>query len=183
MTAPRRVFVDTEWTAAPWDEDSQLLWLGLADERGAVWSAVDADIDLAPLAGGSIAPLIQPDEPRLTRTEMGVAIVDFCGDVDEFWAWVPTEESVAAWFGLGDEAPDVFARYWDIDLQHLRALVDPWPAGWPDELHDLRPAAEGLGVEIPERPPDYLNPGVHVQWNRELFRRIVEASSGPVPGG
>ena len=175
---PRRVFVDTEWTAAPWASGSRLLWVGLADESGALWSAVDADIDLGPLAGGAIAPLIQPDEPRLTRAEMRAAVVEFCGEVDEFWAWVPSEESVAAWFDLGDEAAELFGGYWDIDLQHLQALIDPWPDKWPGELCNLRPIAEELGVELPERRPDHLNPRVHAEWNRELFARISAAGPG-----
>ncbi len=172
-TMTRRIFVDTEWTAPPWSESSELLSLGLADEAGATWSAVAAEVDLGPLSGSSVVALITADQPRLTSPEMSAEVAAFCGDVDEFWAWIPTEESVAAWFGLdADEAPELFARHWDVDLQHLQALVQPWPERWPTRLSNLRVAAEEAGVELPPRRPDHLNPRVHAEWNRELFERI-----------
>jgi hypothetical protein len=45
------------------------------------------------------------------RGSGSAAVVDFCGAVDEFWAWIPTVESFAQWFGLGDEASEVFRRF------------------------------------------------------------------------
>lgn len=66
---------------------------------------------MEPLTGSEIVQLIPADEPRLGRCELAAAAVEFYGDVDEFWAWVPTMESVAEWFGLGAEAPDLYARY------------------------------------------------------------------------
>ncbi len=174
----RRIFVDTEWLTAPWEQGFELLWIGLADEEGTSWSAIDAAIDLEPHVHGSIVPLIPAEELRLTRTEIGAAVERFCGDVDEFWAWVPTAASVAEWFGLGDEAADLYARFWDVDLQLLRGLIDPWPDGWPSALHNLRVAAERAGVELPPRARDHLNPRVHARWNQQLFEKIRRAG-GP----
>ncbi len=174
----RRIFVDTEWTAAPWSADSELLWVGLADEAGSAWSAVAADVDLEPLAHGDIVPLIPADEPRLGRAQLAAAVVEFCGDVDELWAWIPTVESVAEWFGLGPEAADLYARYWDVDLQLLQALVEPWPETWPTRLLDLNAAAAEAGVDIPDRSPEHLNPQVQARWNRQLFELILRSRQG-----
>lgn len=174
----RRIFVDTEWTAAPWSPDVELMWVGLADESGSAWSAVNAEVDLERLAGSSLVSLIPSDEPRLDLRELATGVVDFCGVVDEFWAWIPTLERVAEWFGLGAEAADLYARYWDVDLQMLRSLVDPWPQGWPHRLFDLNVAAVEARVAIPERSRDHLNPRVHAQWNRRLFELIAEARRG-----
>lgn len=182
----RRIFVDTEWTEPPWSAGSELLWIGLADEAGSAWSAVAAEVDLGPLVNGQIVPLIPVDEPRLDRHELAAAVIEFCGDVDEFWAWIPTMESVAEWFGLGVEASDLYSRYWDVDLQQLQALVDPWPESWPNRLFDLNAAARESGVEIPDRRSDHLNPRVHAEWNCRLFEMIVRAREGsplPRPGG
>jgi hypothetical protein len=174
MSTPRRVFVDTEWTAAPWDDDMELLWIGLADESGASWSSFVAGVEPPPR--GDLIHLIPDGEPRLDRVELATAIVDFCGDVDEFWAWVPTVESVAAWFGLGDEAPDLYARYWDIDLQMLQWIVEPWPETWPTTLSNLCAAATEAGIDLPDRRPDHLNPRVHAAWNAEVFGRIARVA-------
>ncbi len=174
----RRIFVDTEWTEPPWSGGCELLWVGLADEAGSAWSAVAADVDIERLAGSQIVALIPADEPRLHRPELAAAVVDFCGDVDEFWAWVPTMESVARWFDLGADAADLYARYWDVDLQMLQSLVDPWPREWPSRLFDLNAAAAEAGAEIPARTPDHLNPRVHALWNRGLFEMIAQARQG-----
>lgn len=174
----RRVFVDTEWTAAPWSGRSELMWIGLADEGGRVWSAISADIDIDPSTNDFIAGVwkyISPDDPRLMASEIAAGVREFCGDVDEFWAWIPTFESFAEWSNLGSDAPDIYAKYWDWDLQLLQSLVDPWPDSWPDRLHDLNAAAVEAGVDLPPRQANHLAPNVHVVWNRHLFERILHA--------
>lgn len=175
----RRIFLDTEWTAPPWSERSELMWIGLADEAGRSWYGISSEADIDPATNDFIAGvfrLITPDEPRLTKAEIAAAVIDFCGDVHEFWAWVPTLERVAEWFDLGEEAAEVYAGYWDWDLQVVRSLVQPWPNGWPDRLLDLNAAAVEAGVEIPPRAANHLHPRVHAEWNRELFELIRSSS-------
>lgn len=174
----RRIFLDTEWTALPWSKKSELMWIGLADEEGRVWYGISSEVDINPSTNDFISGvfrLITPDEPRLTNKEIAAAVVDFCGDVDEFWAWVPTMERFSAWFGLGEETAELYAKYWDWDLQMMRALVQPWPDGWPDRLLNLNATAVEAGVEIPPRAKSNLHPRVHAEWNRELFKLISTA--------
>ena len=177
----RRIFLDTEWTRPPWSKQSELMWIGLADEEGRSWYGISSEVDIDPSTNDFISGvfrLITPDEPRLANEEIAAAVIDFCGDVDEFWAWIPTMESFAEWFDLGRNAPDLYAKYWDWDLQMLRSLVDPWPEGWPDSLQDLNTAAVEARVELPPRQPNHLAPDVHAAWNRELFELILEGGSG-----
>ncbi|MFT3957058.1 MAG: hypothetical protein QM722_22580 [Piscinibacter sp.] len=177
----RRIFVDTEWTAAPWAGPSELMWIGVADEAGRSWYGISSEVEIDPTTNSFIAGafrLISPNEPRLSRAQLAEAIVSFCGnEVDEFWAWVPTLQSFTEWSGLGAQAAEVLARYRDIDLQMLRALVDPWPGAWPDDLHDLNAAAAALGIEIPPRAPNHLHPRLHAEWNSRLFSLIRAARS------
>jgi hypothetical protein len=171
----RRIFLDTEWTKPPWSKQSELMWIGLADEAGRTWYGISSEADINPSTNDFISGvfrLITPDEPRLTTEEIAAAVLDFCGDVDEFWAWIPTMERFAEWFRLGEEAAELYARHWDVDLQMVRSLVQPWPDGWPDHLLDLNAAAVEAGVEIPPRAVNHLHPRVHTEWNRELFKLI-----------
>jgi hypothetical protein len=177
----RRIFVDTEWTSLPWSGRAELMWIGLADEEGRSWSAISADVEIDSSTNDFIAGVwkyIKPNDPRSPSHEMAAGVREFCGDVDEFWAWIPTMESFAEWFDLGRDAPDIYAGYWDWDLQMLRSLVDPWPEGWPDGLHDLNAAAVEAGVEIPTRQANHLAPTVHATWNRELFELILQSRQG-----
>ena len=176
----RRIFLDTEWTAPPWSPSSQLMWVGLADESGRTWSGISAEAEIDPERNDFISgvwSLISPDDPRMSLRDLAAAVREFCGDVDEFWAWVPTLDSVTEFFSLGPEAAEIYERYWDWDLQLLRLLIDPWPAGWPTTLHDLNAAATEAEVDLPSRQKNHLAPEVHVAWNRELFARI-EAKRG-----
>ena len=171
----RRIFLDTEWIAPPWAPESELMWIGLADEDGRSWYGISSEVEIDPPNNDFISgafKLISPDEPRMTRAELAAAVVDFCGDVDEFWVWIPTEESFIRWFKLGDEGAEIFANYWDTDLQMVQALVQPWPEGWPDTVLNLRTAAEEAGVEVPPRAENHLHPLVHAEWNQVLFERI-----------
>ena len=173
----RRIFLDTEWTAPPWSQRSELMWIGLADEEGRSWYGISSEVEIDPSTNDFVSGafrLIAPDEPRLTNKELAAAVVDFCGDVDEFWVWIPTLESFSKWSGLGDEAAEVYAKCRDVDLQMARSLVQPWPAGWPDRVLDLNAAAVESGVEAPPRAVNHLHPRVHAEWNRELFQRIRE---------
>jgi len=171
----RRIFLDTEWTAPPWLKRSELMWIGLADEEGRSWYGISSEVDIDPSTNAfmsGVFRLITPDEPRLANEEIAAAVVDFCGDVDEFWAWVPTMKSFSEWSGLGKQAAEVYAKCWDVDLQMVRSLVQPWPDGWPNRLLDLNAAAVEAGVKVPSRAVNHLHPRVHAEWNRELFKLI-----------
>lgn len=175
----RRVFIDTEWTAVPWAAASEMLWIGLADEDDRSWCAISAEAQVDPDNQTYVSDLLQlitPDVPRLARRELSAAVQAFCGAVDEFWAWIPTLESFAAWSRLGDAAPEAYASCRDIDLRMLRALVAPWPRSWPERLHDLNAAAMTAGIPIPPRAVNHLHPRVHSEWNRRLFSLIRAAS-------
>ena len=171
----RRIFLDTEWTRPPWSKRSELMWIGLADEEGRSWYGISSEVEIDPSTNDFVSGafrLISPDEPRLANKEIAAAVIDFCGHVDEFWAWIPTLERFSEWSGLGDQAGEVYARYWDVDLQMVRSLVQPWPDGWPERLLDLNAAAVAAGVEPPPRAVNHLHPRVHAEWNRELFKLI-----------
>jgi hypothetical protein len=171
----RRVFVDTEWTAVPWSGESTLLWIGLADEAGRTWCGLSSEARVDPSNQKYVSDLLQlvtPDVPRLARADLGAAVLDFCGDVDEFWAWIPTLKSFAEWSRLGDDASRVYQACRDIDLRMLQGLVTPWPKTWPTRLQDLNATAVAAGVQVPPRAVNHLHPRVHVQWNRQLFDLI-----------
>lgn len=171
----RRIFLDTEWTGLPWSNQSELMWIGLADDAGRSWYGISSEVVIDPTTNAFVSGafrLIAPDEPRLTNQELATAVKEFCGEVNEFWAWVPTRERFVEWFGLDEEVEALYTNYWDVDLQMLRALVQPWPASWPTRLLDLNAAAVEAGVSIPPRAENHLHPRVHAEWNRELFELI-----------
>lgn len=182
----RRIFIDTEWTAPPWSDQYGLMWIGLADEDGHSWYGISSEVVIDPTTNPFVSGafrLIDPNEPRLDRTQLASAVVNFCGCVDEFWAWIPTLERFKEWSGLSENAAEAYVKSRNVDLQMLRALVDPWPAGWPNHLEDLNTAAVAAGVAVPLRTPNHLHPRVHVEWNRELFRRIWESGGAGTQGG
>lgn len=174
----RRVFVDTEWTAVPWSRAAELLWIGLADENGLSCCGLVSDAQIDPANEGYVSDLLQlvtPEVQRLTRIELAAAVEAFCGHVDEFWAWIPTPESFAAWSRLGESAFDTYRRCRHIDLQMLQSLVKPWPTNWPIGIHDLNVAAVAAGVQLPPRAVNHLHPRVHAEWNQQLFGLIRAA--------
>ena len=75
-------------------------------------------------------------------------------------------ERFAEWFDLGRDAPDIYARYRDWDLQMLRSLVDPWPEGWPG------PSVGALGE-------DAVFDGSHVPVVDSPASRSVSAPATP----
>jgi hypothetical protein len=174
----RRIFLDTEWTAPPWSHGCELMWIGLADENGRSWYGISSEVVIDPSRNAFVSGafrLVDADEPRLTRPQLAAAVVEFCAAVDEFWAWIPTLESFTQWSGLAQGAAEAYDKCRDVDLQMVRGLVDPWPSGWPDRLHDLHAAAVAAGASLPPRAPNHLHPRVHVEWNRALFERIRAA--------
>lgn len=174
----RRIFLDTEWNAPPWQPDCELQWIGLADEAGRSWYGISSEVEIDPATNDFVKGVfkyISPDEPRMTRAQLAQAALEFCGDVDEFWVWIPTLASFAEWSKLGARSAEVYAQVRDIDLQMLKGLIQPWPRGWPDQVCDLNAAAVAAGVELPPRATNHLHPRVHAEWNRDLFARIRAA--------
>ena len=63
----RRIFLDTEWTAAPWSEAPGLAWIGLADEQGRSWYGISSEVVIDPSTNAFMScvfRLISPTEPR-----------------------------------------------------------------------------------------------------------------------
>lgn len=174
---PRRIFVDTEFKNLPWTGHSDLLWVGLADDHGNSWSAINADVAIDETASEFtrtvIVPRMTPDELRLSRAVLSAAVVEFCGQPDEFWAWCPTVDTLTTFFGLGEEGPAAYARFWDWDLQLLQRLVSPWPTGWPIELCDLNRRVREVGLE-PPRNDSAHHPRHDALWNLRVFRLTEE---------
>ena len=174
----RRIFIDAEFKNLPWSGHSEMLWVGLADDEGNCWSGINADVAVDVHASDftrRVVMLRMPeDEPRLNRTELDAAIRDFCGSPDEFWAWCPSVETLAIAFDLGEHAPAARELYWGWDLQLLRRVVDPWPASWPTQLHDLNEAARAAGIRLPPNNSGH-HPRFDALWNRSVFRLLQAA--------
>lgn len=176
----RRIFVDTEWTAVPWSEHRDLLWIGLSDSSGATFCGFNADYRVHPSYEqytGDLLALITTDVPRLPRDGLSSQVQMFCGESVEFWAWIPTLASFETWAKLGSESASVYERCRDIDIQMLRSLVNPWPGGWAMTIKDLNAAATNAGITLPERAKNHLHPRVHAQWNHRLFG-LIQAAKG-----
>ncbi len=90
------VVMDMEFVGLPWHENPDLLWVGLADDRGRTFSAVNADITIDRLTDWSrqnIRPRISDEEPRLERPALAERVREWVGEgVDEWWAWMPTRD-------------------------------------------------------------------------------------------
>lgn len=179
----RRIFLDTEFKNLPWTGHSELLWIGLADELGNSWSAINTDVVLDEYASEFtrtvVAGRMPADELRLGSNDLAVAVEEFCGEVvEEFWAYGPTVEVLADLFGLGEEAPAAHARYWDWDLELMRRLVDPWPAGWATTMSDLNAAAKQAEIELPSNQLAH-HPRYDALWHREIWRTITASKRDP----
>lgn len=168
-----RIFIDAEFKNLPWTGHGDLLWLGLADEAGRSWSAVNAEVDLDHASRFTldvVVPKMSHDEPRLRRTELAAAVIAFCGEPDEFWAWCPTVDQLHA-FGLtGSEALGAYRHYWDWDFQLVRSAVEPWPPNWPTRCHDLQDYALRARIELPPNPGAH-HPRLDALWNLEVFKK------------
>jgi len=170
----KRIFLDTEFKNLPWTGHSDLLWVGLADEDGNSWSAINADVSIDKSASeftrSVVVGRMTPDEPRLDSEALGRGVREFCGEVvHEFWAWCPTGETLASSFDLGESAPGMYERYWDWDLQLLRRVVDPWPPGWPQQLCDLNGLAREVGL-VPPPNASAHHPREDALWDLQVFK-------------
>lgn len=174
----RRIFVDIEFKNLPWTGHSEPLWIGLADDEGNSWSAINADVAIDEFASAFtrdvVVPRMTSDEPRLSPAELDIRIRSFCGTPDEFWAWCPTVDTLRDVFHLGDEAPAMLQLYWDWDFQLLRRMVRPWPTGWPARLRDLNAAARAAAVDVPPNEAAH-HPGADALWNRRV-RQLIDAA-------
>lgn len=171
----RRIFLDTEFTQLPWDAPSELLWVGLVDEAGRRWSAacdeVD-DADCSDFVREQVLPLLSDDEPRLSRAELATRVVQFCGDVEEFWAWFPSADDVVSLGAPPPMAVQILQRYADWDYQLLCGLVAGHSVSWPQHCRDVHALARRTGITLPTNPLPH-HPAHDAAWNREVFLRAT----------
>jgi hypothetical protein len=176
----RRIFLDCEFLDLPWTEKTGLLWLGLADEQGNTWSAINSDADLSHVSQfvrDVVLPQVPSREPRLPPAEISQGVVRFCGEVSEFWAWCPTVEDLVVAFGLSAaDAATAHAHYWDFDFQLLQGIMDPWPTRWPTRLRDLNDLASRSGLTLPAAEHAH-HPGYDALWGSRVFQQAVRATS------
>jgi hypothetical protein len=175
----RRIFLDCEFLDLPWTENAGLLWIGLADNDGNTWSAIDRDADMRranQFVRDVVLPQIPSDEQRLSAAELSEGVVRFCGEVDEFWAWCPTVEDLVTAFGLSQaDASAAHAIHWDFDFQLLRGVIDPWPSRWPVKLHDLKELATLTGITVPANEHAH-HPSFDALWGRRVFQQAAETT-------
>jgi hypothetical protein len=89
MLVMRRIFLDTEFTDQPWSGHSELLWVGLADEDGASWSALSADVSTEAHLSEFVKTEVVPLSPMMGR------------DLSERICPVPSWSSVATSMSSG----------------------------------------------------------------------------------
>lgn len=168
----RRIFIATEVTHLPWTGRSELFWVGLADEGGDSFSAVNSDVDLStssPFVQIHVAPLIPVHEARMRTDELRAAVRHFCRQVTEFWVWPPSAADLQAHgFATGD-ASILRDSYADRDLRLLRKLAGKTAGAWL-RCHDLHEYA--ADADVPARPAVH-NPRNDALWNRDVFVAIA----------
>ena len=169
-----RIVVDCEFVDLPWRGPKTPLWVGLACEDGTSWSGVNAEVDQRSVSGWTaqhVLPLIPPDEPHLSVSELAAGIREFCTGVSEWWAWCPTVDDLKRGFDLDRHTAERYHRaYWDWDLQLIRNVVTPWPDAWPLVLGDLHRLAVDRGVELhPNERPHH--PRFDAEWGLGILRR------------
>jgi hypothetical protein len=164
-----RIFVDIEFTHLPWTGRSTLFWVGICDDSGVIYSAVNSDVDLGDTSDfvrERVLPMIPADEPRLDTAALAAGVRGFCREADVFWAWQPSKADIAG-FGRTDAAV-LHHRYTDWDLQLLRTLTGESAPPW-DRCHDLHHLADTTGVTLPANPHAH-HPGHDAEWGRQVFR-------------
>ena len=166
------VVIDMEFAGLPWTPGADVFWVGLADERGRTFSAVNDDADLALVTDWSranVVPRIDADVPRLARHDLAAAVRSWLGaDVAEWWAWMPSVENIA-YFDPPGSAEEWWQRVADWDFQLLRALVDPWPDGWASKCFDLHQLADDTGITLPPNDEAH-HPGADAAWGASVLR-------------
>jgi hypothetical protein len=166
----RRIFFDTEFTDFPWTGRSELFWVGLCDESGKIYSAINADVDLSDCSEfvrTRILPMIGAGEPRLSAAALASVVREFCEGVSELWAWQPSVQDLIGYgFDLADAAA-LHAQYADWDLQLIRALTGETAPPWR-HCHDLHRLADDTNVTLPPNPIAH-HPGFDAAWGRQVF--------------
>jgi hypothetical protein len=170
----RRIFLDTEFTDLPWTGRSELLWVGLVDEQGRQCSAVLADTDVgrcSDFVRTQVLPQIPAEEPRLHRGDLAALVLNFCGEVDEFWAWFPSRDDLIG-FGVEEAAAgELLRRLGDWDYQLLRQIVGQAADAWPRECRDLHALADAAGIALPDNPRAH-HPVHDAAWGRQVYEAV-----------
>lgn len=164
----RRIYFDTEFLENGRTID--LLSIGLVDDRGRTFYAIDAECDIDQAndwVRAHVLPLLHtPDGPSLPRAALRQAVLDFCGAQGplEFWAYNGAFDWVVLCQLFGS----------------MRTFPDQWPTycmdikQWRDHLRGTgpRPALPKQTTPVHHALNDAL-------WVKEAWHALEAWSSGP----
>ncbi len=180
----RRIFIDCVPSRTSHGGGEQIFWVGLADEDGNVFSAVNADVGLEGLDDrirDQVLPLVPADEVRLPRDLLASAIVEWVGpNPVQWWTWRPPVEESANTEAADEQSTPQQTTH-SCALEGLVDLVNPWPEAWEDAARDVNDVAHHTpyGVDLPDIPRPY-HPALAAAWVRDVWSLFHDAT---FPGG
>lgn len=168
-----RIFTDTEFTHLPRTGRSALLWVGLCDDAGDTFSAVNADVDLADryaFVRARVLPKIPTGETRQDTAALASAVRHLC-DVTEMWAWQPSIAGIASYGFDPADAAAQHTRYTDWHLHPLRPLTGETMPPWQHCL-DLHRLADDAPAPLPASPHAH-----HPRYDGACSRQVYLAAT------
>lgn len=157
-----RFWFDTEFI-----EDGrtiELLSIGIIDEPGNTYYAVNADCDMGranPFVCRNVIPHLGPDSSWKPRYQIVNEVLEFCGDKPEFWAY--------------------FADYdWVVMCQLFGRMVD-LPENWPKFCLDVQQLyyLSGDPRDLPPMRGRAHNALDDAAWCRDAWRQVWEYMENP----
>ncbi|HEU4622009.1 MAG TPA: 3'-5' exoribonuclease [Burkholderiaceae bacterium] len=174
----KRIYFDTEFL-----EDGrtiELLSIGLVDDTGATYYAINAECDTARAndwVKAHVLPVLQtPPGPSLTRDEIRRDVLRFCGD-----GTAKTGGSIEFWTYNG--------QFDWVVLNQLFGPMGTFPAHWPSYCMDLKQwrdqlRAEGKKPKLPKQTTPAHHALNDALWLRDawhVFLALAAASDHTTP--
>jgi len=151
-----KVFFDTEFI-----EDGKtidLISIGMVKSNGETLYMVSSECDYSKASDWvkeNVLPHVEGERWKYTREEIANAVIKFCGDAPEFWAY--------------------YADYdWVVFCQLFGAMID-LPEGFPMYCRDIKQLCDSVGnPRLPEQESDEHNALADAEWNKEAFEFLAQ---------
>jgi len=169
-------FLDTEFTKLPWENNPELISIGIVDENNkTLYLCLNNfnEDDVSDFVKERVISFLPPKNERVNQEDAIKSLKDFFSDnvPSNFWSIFPRKDHLLG-FGIKEDViEEILETYADFDFQLLKKLMkEKYPDNWVQKGANLTPIADKLksNGNSPEnkKSHDALSDAL---WNKDVF--------------
>ena len=172
-------FLDTEFSHLPWEDQVQLISIGIVDENGKSYYACLDNFDqnnVSTFVWENVIQFLPRKSKRKSCKQVKQELVDFFGEniPSNFWCVFPTKKQLESFSINKKDINSVLKKFGDFDFQLMKKIFgNDYPEHWPKKGSNLTPLYSALSKNnIPTNNKEH-DALADALWNKKIWETAM----------